>query len=396
VKRKNRYPVSGKSILMGLSFALAALFIVGCGNEIQPGNTPEKPSATVKAKTVVVQNTARPVIYEAVGAVAPETGAAISARVMGQVREVRVHEGQHVKKGNILIVLNGKTISAQVDQAKAGLDQAKKGLEAARSMVKAASARAKLSEQTYKRYQALLKTDSVSRQEFDEVESAYLASSAALDQSRSMEEAAKGAIKQSQAALAAANSRFSDTIIKAPYDATILDKKVEPGDMATPGRPLLTLEKTGAFEVRTVLPESQINSIQPGDMVSIIIDALGDAHVSGTIRTIEPSADPATRSFAIKISLPIFSGLKSGLFARVRVIAGRSGMIMIPDTAMVSQGELRGVFIVDPQHMARFRLIRPGRRFGDLVEILSGLNEGEQIIVKPDYAIKNGVKVEAL
>jgi len=176
----------------------------------------------------------------------------------------------------------------------------------------------------------------------------------------------------------------------------VKDKAVDAGDMAAPGKPLLSLEKTDAFEVRTVLPESQINAIHIDDAVSIMIDSIDDAPISGTIRTIQPASDPASRSFSIKISLPPISGLKSGLFARVRVPVGRAGMIVIPDSALVSQGQLRGVFIVDAQHVARFRLVRTGKRFSDRIEILSGLKPGEQIVVRPDYSIKNGVRIQTI
>jgi len=389
------YPFSGRIIsFLSILLTLVLLLIIGCGNDIQPGNTAEKANACVNAKTMKISAADKPLLYEATGTVFPVTAAVISAKIMGQIKNVAVDAGSHVQKGDVLIVIDEKNIEARVAQAEAGLKQAEKSYSAARFALESASAKKKLSEKTYKRYQALLKAEAVSQQEFDQVEADYLSASAGLDQARAMAEAAKGEVARAKAALSGARAVLADTVIKAPYDAVVKEKLVDPGDMAAPGKPLLRLEKTGDFEIRTFLPESHIHSVHVGDRVTAVIETMKSAPISGTIRTIEPASDPATRTFLVKISIPSIPGLKSGLFARVRVPVGKKGMIVIPKTAIVTLGQVKGVFIVDEKHIARFRLVRTGRHFADHVEILSGLKPGERIVVKPDFSVKNNVRIQ--
>ncbi len=384
-----------------LSFAgitMLALFVLsvsGCGDSVQPGNTASKTGAPIKTALAVVKTTTHPIIYEAVGTVQPRTAATISAKVMGQVKAVNFHVGDPVKKGQKLVTIEGRQIQAKLDQARAGLMEAQQAEDAAKSALTSAKARNNLAEKTYQRYKALLESESVSRQEFDEVEAKYRQATAGLEQAKSMMGAAAERVKQAKSALDAAKSVWSDTIITAPYDGTVTAKMVDPGDMAAPGAPLLRLEEAGAYDVHLILPEAHIHSIAIGDTVSVHVEAVKESAITGKIRTIDPAADPSSLSFQVKVALPAIDGLRSGMFSRVSIPIGRAGMILIPNSAIVHFGELTGIFLVEHEGIARFRLIRTGRIFGAQAEVVSGLSGGETYVVQPPEALADGAKVEA-
>ncbi|MDX1824691.1 MAG: efflux RND transporter periplasmic adaptor subunit, partial [Thiohalomonadales bacterium] len=187
-----------------------------------------------------------------------------------------------------------------------------------------------------------------------------------------------------------------DAAILAPYDGIVTAKMSEVGDLATPGTPFLALESTGGYRVDVVLPEAYFNAVRLKQSAMIRIPALGDQLLEGIIETIVPAADQRSRSFLVKIQLPNDRAMRSGMFARAFFKTGEKRMMLIPITAVVPQGQLTGIFIVDNKQIARFRLIRIGRRFDRTVEIITGIDEGQQFVVKPSPAVVDGARVEEI
>ncbi|MCD6585946.1 MAG: efflux RND transporter periplasmic adaptor subunit [Desulfobacteraceae bacterium] len=385
-----------KKYLQQLKMVAAAgiiLLVASCGEEIPPGTTPLKPSAVVKAATSIAEIVQQPKIYEASGTIQPRTAATVSAKVMGEILQVLVQEGDKVKAGDILVKIDDSQISARRRQAKAALAEANQGVKAAQAAFESAQASSKLAEKTFRRYELLLENESVSVQEFDEMKSRYDQATAGLSQTKSMRDAAQNRIAQAKAALFVVKTAFDDTTVIAPYDATVTAKLKDKGDLASPGIPLIRLEETGFFEVQMVLPESHIHQVNTGDQLSVRIPSFQNEALTGKIKTINQTADPGIRSFQVKVSLPDLPGIRAGMYARVLVPIGETGMILVPEIAVVRHGQLSGIFIVDADSIAHFRLIRPGRMFGDHMEVLSGLKAGDRYVTKPNHTIVDGVKV---
>jgi len=378
--------------MLWIFILLLMVVAAGCSDKTPAG---DKSSTVVKAQVMAVKVENQPLRYEAVGTVDAKTAATIAAKVMGVITRITVKEGDSVKKGDLLVSIEDSRIMAQLSQAKAGLAEAKQAANSAESSLKAAEASARLAETTYKRYKSLLENNSVSRQEFDEVDARHQQASAALNQATSMRDAAKDRILQATAAVEAAESVWQDATITAPYNGTITAKLIENGDLASPGTPLLTIEEAGALEVRVTLPETYIGHVKNGDPVSVEIPSAGKT-ITGTIAAMDPAGNVSSRSFQIKATLPEVPGLRTGLFARVIIPVGVSGMVLIPATAIVQQGQLTGVFALDKTSIARFRLIRTGRSFADQVEVLSGIKDGDRLVVKPDHTIADGLKIESI
>jgi len=370
------------------------LFSLGCGEKTEPGTTSESPPVVKDVAVTTARMTDQPLIYEAVGTVQAGIKSNLASKLLGTIKAVQVREGDRVKKGDTLLLIDQRQVNAGLRRAEASLSEARKGLAAAKFNSEAARASAKLGLATYERYLNLKRDDSVSVQEFDEVEASYRQAKAGLGQAEAMVEAATARVKQAEAALATARVSKKDAVIIAPHDGIITGKMVDKGDLAKPGTPLLALETTRGFCIDVVLPETYIGYAEPGQKVSVRVPALKTGPLEGSVCTIVPSADARSRSFIVKIRLPIDRKVTSGLFARAEIPVGRSKKLLIAQKGVVRRGQLTGIYVVDTEGIAHFRLIRLGKTFGDSVEVLSGLKDGDRYVKKLHPGLEDGARVE--
>lgn len=370
------------------------VLLLGCGDKIEPGTTGEVENKVIKTSVTTARVIQQPFIYEAVGTVQARTSSTLSSKLMGEVTAVNVREGDLVKKGDLLVMIDDRQVSAQLRKAKAALAEAKRTEISAESARDAAKAGAQLSGATYKRYLQLMEEESASKQEFDEVEARFRQAEASLAQTEAMVEAANQRVQQAEAAVAAAQVGKNDASVRAPYDGKVTAKLVDEGDLAAPGTPFLTLDKKGVHCVALVLPENHIQSIRLKQKVKVKIPSIQDRSFEGFIGRIDPSADPKSRTFRVRVALPEDKDIRSGMFARVEIPVGEAGMLLIPSTAVRHEGQLTGIYLVDSLEIAHFRLIRIGRTFGESIEVVSGLKEGGRYVVDPPPNLMDGVKVE--
>ena len=216
---------------------LSALLLIGCSEKIEPGHSPKAPSASIQAPVAVARFQTHPFIYEAVGTIAPRTASTIGSKLMGTVKAVNVQEGDLVREGDILLVLDQRQVSAQLRQAEAALAEAQRAEASARSARESAVASEKLAKGTYDRYLKLLQDRSASQQEFDEIETKFRQAQATLTQTSALLEAAGHRVQQAKAGVAAARISQKDATVRAPYDGKIAAKMIEVGDLASPGTP---------------------------------------------------------------------------------------------------------------------------------------------------------------
>ena len=357
------------------------------------------PGPTIKTVVAEACVSQQPLIYEAVGTVQAGTASTLSSKVMGTILHIRVKEGNLVKAGEELVVLDSRWITTQLRQAEAGLSEARKAETAALAALEAAKAHATQAGTVYKRSRKLLEGEATTRESFEGAQAAYNSSGAGVSQAQAMLEASRYRVKQARAAVDGARVSQKDTVILSPYDGKVTAKMVAEGDMAAPGAPLLSLEKTGAHslpsgQVDVILPESYIRNIHMDQKVQVKIPAISEAPLEGTVETIVPQADVKSRTFLLKVKLPEHPSLKPGLFARVAVPVGEDQLLLVPSSAVVSQGQLTGVYVVNQENIARFRLIRTGRTFGDQMEIVTGLDEGTRFMVNPPPQTVDGARIE--
>ncbi len=373
-----------------------ATWLSACGGEIDPGNTAPEPGKRIEAPVVEARISQEPLLYEAVATINARTASTISAKLMGTVQTLHVQEGDLVKEGDLLVTIDPRTVASRLDQAQAGLREASRAQASAVSSQDAAAAAAELAVATFKRYEQLLEDNSVSRQEFEEIQSRSRQANATLAQTEAMVEAARSRVQQAQAAVQQAVLAKKDAQVRAPYDGQVVSKLIDAGDLASPGTPLLTVEQEGLFSADLVLPERHIQAVKVGQKVKVRVPALDDLEVTGEVGRIIPAADTRSRSFEVKVVMPQSLNLKSGMFARVFLPIGGAGLLMVPESAVVHEGQLTGLFVVGEQNIAHFRLVRTGKMLGDRVEIISGIKEGQRYVSNVPVQLKDGMQVEGI
>lgn len=360
-----------------LQIAAFALGLSGCSNEHRiEAAAPEMVSDVA---VVVARRTAVPDWLEAVGTVRAAQTSRVSSEMMGKIIEIRAHEGDRVQSGQVLATIDDAQPRAAMDQATASVTATEKELAAADSEFA-------LAQTTLQRYQQLYEKKSVSPQEFDEIKTRYQSAEARRD-------SAKARLSVASAMLSQAQTSLSYAQIRAPFAGIVTEKLADAGTLASPGMPLFTLEDTRSFRFEATVDESEIRIARVAQSVSVAIDALGAAQISGRVAQIVPAADPASRTFLVKIQLPADARLRSGLFGRARFPRGRHAAMLIPRAAVVDRGQLQGVYVLDSNQIAGLRYVTLGQSNGDKVEVLSGLQDGEKFVAAPEGRELGGKQV---
>ncbi|MGA7461520.1 MAG: efflux RND transporter periplasmic adaptor subunit [Candidatus Korobacteraceae bacterium] len=347
----------------------------------------EKPATLIPPETVAgitlftAQRTTVPDYTEATGTVRAAQSAQLSSQVMGAITRLNVREGDQVRRGEVLITIDAA-------QQRSAYDSANAGLSASQQSIAAADADYALAEATMNRYQMLFDKKSVSPQEYDEVKTRLAAAKARRD-------AARAGQTQAEAGVAEASTAIGFTKIRAPFDGLVVAKLADAGAMAAPGVPLLTIEDPSRFRLEALLDEGQIGTVRLGEAVPVVLDSLGDQTIAGKVVQIMPMADPASRTFTVKIDLPANPQIRSGLFGRARFPRGERESILVPQSALVHRGQLDAVYVVDKDQIASLRYITLGRPSGSDVEVLSGLGNGERIVEQPRERELSGKQIGA-
>jgi RND family efflux transporter MFP subunit len=329
---------------------------------------------------VSAQATNIPDVVEAVGTLRAAETSQLAAQMMGNIVEIRVREGDHVQRGQVLALIDDA-------QPRAALDRATAADLAAQHEISASESDFAFAEATFKRYQTLYDKKSVSPQEFDEIKARYQAAQARREMARAGQ-------AQAQAALQQARTALSYTHIVAPFDGLVTEKKADVGALASPGLPIFTVEDLRRYRLEATVNETDLRYVRQGQQVSVAIDALGDRELKGKVLEIVPAADPASRSFLVKVELPSDPALRSGFFGRAQFTRGERTALLIPRTAIVERGQLQGIYVVDQNRIAGLRYITLGKPSAQQVEVLAGLQAGEMLIGDPGSRELSGKKIE--
>jgi RND family efflux transporter MFP subunit len=197
---------------------------------------------------------------------------------------------------------------------------------------------------------------------------------------------AASAVDSARAASDQASTTASFTTIAAPFDGMVTETMVEPGNMASPGLPLLRLEDTRGFRLEVRVDESRAGQIRNGDSVPVLLGA-GSASITGTVIEVSRAVDADARAFLVKIALPTTPGLRSGEFGKARFSGTPRRALTVPPSAIVRHGQVTSVFVVE-QDVARVRLVSLSES-----EVLAGLTESEVVIVSPPAGLTDGRRV---
>ena len=390
----------------GLGIAICLLLLMGAGcNRSSGQKRVERPTIRVKKSYTLKLTKVHPP-YEAMGTVKSEKTVMVSPKIMGYITTIFVKEGDRVKKGQRLVIISSPEINAKVKMAKAGLKAVKQAkvevkahLKEAKDALEAAKAAYHLAKVTYRRFKNLLATESVSRQEFDEVEMKYKAARANLNRAREMinvikakEAQVAAQIKAAKSQVAEAQSYLNYTVVHSPINGRVVNKMIDAGNLVAPGRPILSLADEGNYRLYVSIEESLHSLIREGDPVTIKFTP--GTPIETKITRVIPDVDSRTRTFTVKVLIPPgLKGIRPGMFGRAIFHLPAQETLLIPTKSVIEKGQLQMVYVITPKNLCQMRLIKLGKRYGDKVEVLSGLRAGETIIVEDVHKAIDGAKV---
>ncbi len=325
-------------------------------SRVPPGpTTPVLPVVPPGASIHTVAAVRVPVVETSVGTVRAVHEIAIGSRLLARVRAMKVEKaGTWVAKGDVLVELDDEDLRARRGQA-----------EAAKGAAAAELAQALID---LERDRRLAERGAVSRGKVEEDELRV--------------KTAEAAVERSARTIAEAEAALADATVRAPIDGVVIEKHANEGDLATPGRVLVTMYDPSRMQLVASVRERTALGLAVGQPVAVELEALGET-CTGTIDQIVPEAEAATRSFLVKVVGPCPPGVVSGMFGRLLVPIGDREEIRIPAGAVRSVGQVDLVYaVVDGDRILR-RFVLLGRRTGDEIEVLSGLVPGDRILAVP-------------
>ncbi|MCX7020519.1 MAG: efflux RND transporter periplasmic adaptor subunit [bacterium] len=301
-----------------------------------------------------------PLSEEAVGALQSRHRVDISPQIQAAILEVRFNAGDSVKQGDVLVRLDPRDLEARVGQAE-------QALSAAEANYKQASA-------DYARAQELLNRKVASAQEADNARLRVEVTSASVGETRRGLEQAR--IGQSYAE------------IRSPVTGVVIEKQQNTGDVAMPGRAIISLYDPSLLRLEAPVREALARKLRPGDSLNVRMGS-GELETTGAIGEIVPQADIASRSFLVKVIIPRVSGLYAGMYGRISITTGAETVTVVPANSVERIGQLEYVRIITNGKLEH-RFVQTGRMFGDKLEILSGINKGEMIATASAKEARSG------
>lgn len=366
---------------------LTMVTLTGCGNAEARHQEPALPLQTVKVASVHEENL--DVLYRTNGTVRGRTTAVLTSKTTGYVRTVDVRPGDHVAAGQVLAVLEANDSAASVRRARAGFAQSEDARSEAESALRAAQATLLIAHSTHARIAQLADSHALPPQEYDEATARLQIAQANEAMAQARLRASSSRIAQAIAEVGEAQATLDYARIVAPFPGQVIERRIDPGNLAVPGMPLLVIEQQGALRVETAVDESRVASITLGDHAQVELEALGHV-VDGTVGEIVPTVEVTSRAFLVKVDLPAgLSGLRPGMFGRVSFRVGTRSRLVVPRSAITQNGALDRVFVTDRERV-RLRMVTIGETQGSWTEVLTGLDVGERVVALPTTSLRDG------
>lgn len=347
---------------------------------------------TIETSTVVQMYPSQSLtLLNASGYVVAQRKAALAAKISGRLEWIGVEEGSRVTAGQVVARLENQDLQAAVRQGEATVHNAQAGLEQVRAEFTDA-------ESSFTRFRQLLSQGIVSQADFDTAQARYQRAVAGVS-------AAKAGVRTAEAALEGAKTNYDYSLIRAPFDAVVLTKNADVGDIITPlgasanaKAAVVTIADMTSLQVEADVSESNLSQIKKDQPCEIILDALPNSRFRGVLYTIVPTADRTKASVMVKVKfidqnpaiLPEMSA-KVAFLERSPTASEQQPRIAIKPSALVQSGNRDGVYLVK-EGRVMFAPVTKGNRLGDLVEV-SGVRSGDMVAISPLNKLKDGAKI---
>ena len=352
--------MNNKNIL--IATLASAIFLTSCGSDEQE-SVPTRDA--VQVTTALTKKTEQFVSHQFSGKVKADDKTVLSTKIIGQIEQVLVKEGEKVKKGQLLVKIQSNDLMAKQSTAKSGVKAAKLNMD-----------------NTAKNYGRIKNLHAKKSATDKEVEDMSVANEAAI-----------AAYNDAKHHLAEINDYLSYANLRSPINGFVSQKMINVGDLAKPGFPILIIESLSELKIELSVPEFEISKFELNDNVAISVEVADLKNAKGNVDRIIPST--ASGQFKVIVSLSEQNALlKPGMFARVNLLKDKEEVLLIDKKTIINKGQLTGVYTVNQQSEAMLIWIRLGKEYGDKVEVLSGLIEGEKLITSATTKLTDGVKVK--
>jgi multidrug efflux pump subunit AcrA (membrane-fusion protein) len=388
VKNRGRPPRPALAFVAALGMALS----IGCRSTPRPEST-EAASTPVVVSIAPVAVVDLPSRIEAGGVVQASATAHITSRVLAPIQVVHVRAGDRVSRGQTLVTLDARELSANAERAAAALTAAVEASRAAESRAASAEAALRLAAATHDRINALYAKRSATPQELDQAVAAQGSADAQLKAARAESASAAAARDAARAASDGAAIARSYAAIVAPFDGIVADRTADPGSLATPGAPLLVVEQLGSARLEVRLDESRAARVAVGQRAEVQLDAVDPARWLPATIVEAGRADPVSHSLLVKLELPSDTSARTGSFGRARFVVDSRHSLTVPASAVIRRAGLTFVFTVDASNHARLRPVVVGAIEGQRAEVLAGAAPDEAVIVSPPPSLADGALV---
>jgi RND family efflux transporter MFP subunit len=372
----------------------SALALASCSGSREAATSDSRNPVDVAVQAATLETSAQ--VFDVGGQVRARTTATMVSKLFAEVQEVLVQPGDNVRAGQVLVRLDSRDLQAQRAQAEAGVAAAEQAISAATMNRDAAEAGLALATATHKRIAELRAKNSATPNELDQAVSGLKAAQSHVAGAQAGIRQAEAGADAARAALRAASVGASFAVITAPFDGIVTEKRVEVGNMATPGAPLMTVEDARGFRLDVRIDESRVGDIERSRPVDVFVDSVGQPGMPvarrGTISEVSRDLD-GSHTFLVKVDLPANGDLRSGMFGRARFGGGTRQTLTVPASAIVRRGQLTSVFVVGQDNRARLRLVQVANTSAGRADIAAGLDAGEQVVVQPSATLVDGAPV---
>lgn len=341
---RRRTAVPRTTLTAATALLSAGILACGGGEGPPPADTASPVDVSVSSASTAAAERTVPATVEAA------RSARVATRTSGTVERVPVDVGSRVRRGETLLELDASDVEARIDRAEASLRQARR---------------------YHERIRALARDGAATEQELDD---------------------ARAGLEKARAALREARAQRSYVVMTAPFDGVVTRRSVDPGDLARPGRPALTLVATDSVKVVAGLPAELVPDVVAGTRVAVVDPRSGRRADAAVVR-VSPAVETSTRQFRVEAR---FAGagtgglpVAPGSFVRLRISGVGPPSVWIPGDAVVRRGQLAGVFVIRTDTL-RLRWIRTGERRDGGVEALAGLTPGERVVRDPSARLVDG------
>lgn len=327
------------------------------------------------------------------------TEAPVLARADGYIKQRMVDIGDRVRAGQPLAVIEAPELDEQVRQAQANLHQARAQVDQASANLRQGKADLELARVTAQRWANLVTNGSVSVQENDQYQAEYRSKMASVDALEQALIVQRGGVAAAQANLARLENMKSYRTVAAPFDGVITLRNVDSGALVNAGTTLLfRIAQIRNLRTYVNVPQSDSNSVHRGDTALLTVSNLPGRQFTGTVARTANALDPASRTLLVEVHVPNAGGvLFPGMYAQVQLTSARvDPPLVIPSNALVIRGNGSQVAVVRPDHRVHLQKIEAGRDYGDRLEVMSGLQEGDTIIANPGDVLNEGTEVEPI